>query len=265
MKYIIGYYPICDCEHYGDISSEKSWLLNQNPNIKILKEYWDGQDCGEAYIKFSFPENQFLDIYKKVDARYSEDINKYIDFSSYGIKNIPILSKQDFSKKCNEYYSYFDNEYITLRLFFQLTNKFSIEEVINKAIEAIGKDCIIEAYSVNKSDNDTYINVLFKTKLKNIIYQKIHDFGDFCIGRRGWLHDNHIYGELSINSVLKYGITYDNFDNLIHKISNKEKIIFQTKTYYNRKEIEVDYETYMKNNIIIDKIEKDNNIYYIKL
>lgn len=267
---IIGTYYVADCEHNGDIQREISYLRNIHHGIKIINSYWDGRDCGEAYIEFSFKSCYFVEIYNKVEATYNADINDYLPLIKERnslLSNAKILSHKLFNELCNKYEYSFDNKNITLRLFFGEKTNISNETIISKAVEILGKETTnILAYSKYKVDGTNYVDVLIQTLISNINFKKLHDFGDYCLGSHGWLKTNHIYGEMRINSVLKDYCTNNDFISLIEKIDKKETLIFTDKNYYHPKTIEVSYNTYMgDNNIIIPKIRIDGIFYFLKL
>jgi hypothetical protein len=49
--------PIYDCEHIGDIHHEENRCEHfcKVYGGKVCGHYWDGSDCGEAYIICRFP------------------------------------------------------------------------------------------------------------------------------------------------------------------------------------------------------------------
>ena len=55
-KTIIGRFHIPDCEHRGDIEWGRNVVTRKlGGKVMITREYWDGKDCGTAYIEFCFP------------------------------------------------------------------------------------------------------------------------------------------------------------------------------------------------------------------
>ena len=74
MKNITGIYHVADCEHWCDMDSAKSFI--RSLGCVITDSYWDGRDCGEAWVEFSFPECRYVAIYNKLgsSAGYSADI-----------------------------------------------------------------------------------------------------------------------------------------------------------------------------------------------
>ena len=47
-KHYTMYYPIVDCENEGDISSAEMEVVHAGGEIQC--SYWDGNDCGDAYV-----------------------------------------------------------------------------------------------------------------------------------------------------------------------------------------------------------------------
>lgn len=54
----IYHYPITDCEHEGDIRSAEFEV--RKAGGEVLDTYWDGEDCGDAYVSFTAP-NENID------------------------------------------------------------------------------------------------------------------------------------------------------------------------------------------------------------
>lgn len=53
-------YPIIDCEHEGDISRAEYEAMQYVKPMggDVIDSYWDGRDCGEAYVTCSIPFNK---------------------------------------------------------------------------------------------------------------------------------------------------------------------------------------------------------------
>lgn len=47
----IYHYPVVDCEHEGDMRSAEFEVTDAG--AKVIDTYWDGEDCGDAYIEFT--------------------------------------------------------------------------------------------------------------------------------------------------------------------------------------------------------------------
>lgn len=260
-KMITATYYIHDCENYGDIQRAECWLTSINNSISILDRYWDRHDCGIAYIKFKFPSELFVKIYQRVDADYDEDINDYIVHKSL-IRHAHVLSKDDFHNLQKTYNETFTDKKITLLLFFEQNNSISDETIIQKAITAIGvRNTTIEGICYQLVDRRKYVNVLFNTDYENIDINNIQEFGNYCLGRKGWLHDNHIYGELIVNTL--FGRNYQKY---WEKIRNKEALPYSDGSYYSSI-INIPYDEYMdaNNKIKVNILHNGKEIYpYIK-
>lgn len=59
-------YDVADCEHYGDMMAASHRVENFiKPHGGILSDsYWDGHDCGEAWIECSVPYDALEEIFK---------------------------------------------------------------------------------------------------------------------------------------------------------------------------------------------------------
>ena len=83
-KMIIARFDIADCEHSGDLDwAEGSVEHLLGSNVKITKIYWDGRDCGSAYIEFEFPLSRLSIVDEKISDKMSYyyvniDINDYL-------------------------------------------------------------------------------------------------------------------------------------------------------------------------------------------
>lgn len=97
-KMLYGKYKIIDCEHYGDIDSGLHDL--ERYNVNIIDTYWDGRDCGEAYIKFSFAEKDFEEIYRALHsfAIFEDNIQNYVQVDRSWAEGLPfpILEEREF-------------------------------------------------------------------------------------------------------------------------------------------------------------------------
>ena len=50
-------YNVVDCEHWGDVGSDENTVRKYVEPLggKVTDTYWDGVDCGEAYIECEIP------------------------------------------------------------------------------------------------------------------------------------------------------------------------------------------------------------------
>ena len=61
------YYNVPDCEHDGDIRDAVSEV--EDAGGKVVGTYWDGEDCGEAYVEYTVPEGVDPDdVYRKLHS-----------------------------------------------------------------------------------------------------------------------------------------------------------------------------------------------------
>ena len=268
-KRINGRYYVADCEHYGDLQQEMEWLCGIHKQIRISKHYWDGKDCGEAYIEFYFLAKYFVEIYSKVNATYSEDINDYITFkreTSQHLANVPFYNVDAFNKLRENFKYKFDATNVTISLFFEETAKVSNETIFDKAMDTLGADAKPFAYTKCIVDNNTFIKILFQIPIDNIDYSRIIDFGDYCLGSSGWLKRNRIYREMKTNSILKGLCNFSVFIDRVNKVRAKDTLPYVDSTSGYDKVVEIEYDRYMsENNIIKKRIDINGREYFLKM
>lgn len=70
-------YVVYDCEHMGDMrrAEFECEKICRKYGGKIVDSYWDGRDCGEAYITCEFP-------FSKVEEILQDRVFRY-DFYQY--------------------------------------------------------------------------------------------------------------------------------------------------------------------------------------
>lgn len=207
-KRIKGTYSVADCETLHDIDRAKDYLSRIN-GIRVISSYWDGRDCGTAYIKFDVAESQFANAYSKLccSASFDEDINNYVKFDykafSAFLSEDTIVGKRNLRplvKRLSEdlKMGFYDN--LPIRLFFEERecNKVSNIEIVQAAMKALGKAKLIGFYS-EIVDGSMFHTFYFKANYKDIDMKKIKAFGNYCLGNSGtYLGNNRIYGELAI-------------------------------------------------------------------
>lgn len=265
-KIIKGKYYIADCEHRGDITRECEYL-KEIQGIKILDTYWDGKDCGEAYIIFEFSSDIFKNVYNKLpNAFYNEDINNYVTVTQT-LNEGKQIKYNDYNKKVKELYLKFLQDKVAITLFFEITPKINIYDIIVKAKKSISKynDVVIDSYATNITDGNKFIHVLFLVPIESFDINGLRDFGTCCIANHGsWLGINRIYGQLTINSILVD--KHFSLRDLYEKINNKADMLYYYKAHYYAK-IELktfSYKEYMdENNNIKKTINFDNKEYHI--
>lgn len=59
-------YNVVDCEHFGDMHSAEDKVTRYIAPFggKVTETYWDGRDCGEAYIECDVPFSSAVQILK---------------------------------------------------------------------------------------------------------------------------------------------------------------------------------------------------------
>lgn len=253
---IIGKYHITDCENYGDINNAIDYVKSIDSAIIIMDHYWDGKDCGEAYVRFSFPENKFILIYSRLDnGEYSDNINNYLDFSgektSLFLDSSVFMGRDQFNRLVNGYRNKFTDDVITVELFFSSTS-IPDKIILDKALDVLGNGTKILGVNLNMVDKNLFVHVLFETLSQNINEKKLHEFGDYCLGGYGWLHNNGIYGQMTFNTLFCANIK-TNWD----KIKNKNPLRYKRRYC---EPILVNYNDYLiglniKENIVIGNIE----------
>lgn len=252
---VIGKYKVTDCEHYGDIDSAKNLLVALG--CSVISSYWDGVDCGEAFIEFSFPKSLFPSIYKKLSGSsvyYDCDINSVIahglDGMSYTLFEHSELKDRMASMSVD--YSIGFEERLPLLLFFGITSymKYKPCEVIEKVLSFFNEPVSVVGYSTNIVDGSEYCNVLIESSYLNLTDNIMkYGIGDFCLGNDGWLSDNGIYGECKcvhkfLNSSLLWG--YENLQRVIMCIQRGLPLEYRNQyNYYYPIDIVVDKDSYL--------------------
>ena len=198
---IIGKYFVCDCEHCGDMDSAKSFI--RNLGCQIVDDYWDGYDCGEAWIEFSFYDNIFVKVYEKLSGSsvsYSADINNYMKTGimlPYPLINGKELieMKNRMSDDCSKGFE----ERLPLWLFFEINeyrNQYSPVEIVEKVLSYFEEPVEVLGYNSHISDGNKFCDVLLKSSYRNLSCKTMkHGIGDYCLGDRGFLDSIHVYGE----------------------------------------------------------------------
>ena len=270
-KTIIGRFNIPDCEHRGDIEWGRNVVTNRlGGKVMITREYWDKRDCGTAYIEFCFPLSKLAAVDKEIGQDTSFcyvniNINDYIQMggseSLCGCNNkVSAKELRELCKRCD--YSKGFEKRIAVKLFFQ-HGHITPEDVTEKALEALGKSARILGYSCSRVDGNLFTDVVFSVNVNDIDGKKFEGFGDYCLGHRGWLSQNHIYGEMSIQHEVKQSLmTYDRFKDIIKSVAAKKDIIFMTRSC---DKISLPYEEYMQDGHVKSSVERDGKEYFINV
>lgn len=66
----IYHYPVVDCEHEGDMQSAEFEVTDAGATV--VDTYWDGNDCGEAYVEFTVTDNMADKVCDKLGYKKEE-------------------------------------------------------------------------------------------------------------------------------------------------------------------------------------------------
>lgn len=202
MKKITGIYHVADCEHWGDMDSAKSFI--RSLGCVITDSHWDGRDCGEAWVKFSFDDNRFVAIYNRLgtSANYSADINDYFKLPDNGDIPYPRMKSSELisiKNKMAEDISVGFEERLPLWLFFEINeyrNQYSPSEIISKVLSYFEEPVEVLGYNIHVVDGNKFCDVLLNSSYRNLSCKTMkHGIGDYCLGDRGFLDSIHVYGE----------------------------------------------------------------------
>lgn len=273
-KMIIARFNVADCEHSGDlrwgVRSVESLLGN---NVRITKTYWDGRDCGTAYIEFEFPLSRLSFVDEKISDKMSYyyvniDINDYLSIGKVCkgqlYRKYEKFTRQEFKDildkgRC-DYSEGFENK-IMVMLFFEHHKTIDDDTIMSKAAQALGSNANIIGYRCERVDGNYFTNVIFTIPYEDIDGFKFNEFGDYRLGHQGWLGRNRIYGELSIVHELKCcGMEYDKFKDVIKRIANKEDLVYKT---FSHEKLVVPYDEYMKEGHVPIRIKRGRDEYWV--
>lgn len=272
-KMISGTYNVADCEHRGDIVQVEC-LLRSN-GCEVINSYWDGKDCGCAYVRFCCKECDFPILYKKFgsSATFDADINDYVKgcgiqgYKRYTSNELMKLKKQ----MDNDLSSGFENR-LAFLLWFEVKERpfLTTDDIISECLKYL-TDYEVIGYDTHIVDGCEYIDLLIKTTYKNLTDAAIgrNGIGDYCLGDYGWLKRHHIYGECSCDHILlnrtSMGYEYAYLQRVMQKIICRESLQYRGKSYYHLKDIEVSANEYFNSNgDFLKQITKDGITYSIK-
>lgn len=273
-KMIIARFNVADCEHSGDlrwgVRSVESLLGN---NVRITKTYWDGRDCGTAYIEFEFPLSRLSFVDDKISDKMSYyyvniDINDYLSIGKVCkgqlYRKYEKFTRQEFKDildkgRC-DYSEGFENK-IMVMLFFEHHKTIDADTIMSKAAQALGSNANIIGYRCERVDGNYFTNVIFTIPYEDIDGSKFNEFGDYRLGHQGWLGRNNIYGELCIVHELKCcGMEYGKFKDVIKRIANKEDLVYKT---FSHETLVVPYDEYMKEGHVPIRIKRGRDEYWV--
>lgn len=255
QKMINGKYRVCDCEHFGDIERSANFL--RGLNCVISETFWDRRDCGDAWIEFTVPECHFLKVYHSTlgSCEFNVDVNDYIKIDW---KTDKLVSRDKFNEleknmRCDVSEGF--EKRLPLLLWFE-ESKHTPDEVIEKVLSLLGNGIQIIAAYVSITDGTTYYRVLLTSPIENVTKDKMESIGDYCLGCRGWLKSNRIYGECKcVHILMEYD--YDLLKACITSLLNKNGLVYGGKYI---KDKTYPYDEIVENGILKDSIF-DSDIY----
>lgn len=263
-KTINGCYRVADCEHNGDMEWARSLIKRNVPSVTITESYWDGRDCGEAYIKFSFPSRFFKKVYAYFEdsSMFDADINDYVKANvdkgtEYGKKEMSKKELQGILCKMKADVSEGWEDRLPICLNFAESKNIQVKNIIEEALSRFSEYEIV-AYNTEIVDGSIFHTLLFTTPSYEINQRKFEDFGDSLLfnNRYSYLKKNKIYGYMAVNHILKQARHYDDFFTLMARIVNKMPLPY--KNIY-RGALSVTYAKYAKDGILRESIYNDED------
>lgn len=272
-KIINGSYNVADCEHRGDIERVEC-LLRKN-RCEVVNSYWDGRDCGEAYVRFRCNESDFPALYRMFgnSASFDADINDYVQgcgvqgYKRYTSKELLNMKKQ----MDNDLSAGFENR-LAFYLWFEVKDRpfLTTDEIVSGCLKYL-TDYEVIGYDTHIVDGCEYMDLLIKTTYRNLTDAAIgrNGIGDYCLGDYGWIKRHNIYGECSCNHVLlnrlNMGYGYDYLQRVMQMILNRESLEYRGGSYYHPKDIKVSADEYLDaEGTFLNKITKDGITYSLK-
>lgn len=251
MKKILGKYFVRDCEHWGDMDSAELFL--KSLGVSVTGRYWDGRDCGEAWVSFEFPSVMFVSLYRKLSGSsvsYSENINDYIirDGVKDGMDGYGMYSASDLRSMmklmASDLSSGFE-ERLPLWLFFEVRDdmKGSVGCMLGEILSYFTEPVEVMGYYYQMVDDTDYVNVLIKSSWKNLVSSVMNGIGDYCLSNKkcSWFGSHHIYGECRCvhdavsKMLLDCGSDYEYIQRFFRCMLNRLPIEYEyAPSYYNR-------------------------------
>lgn len=257
MRVINGTFYVADCEHNGDIERVKSYLRSNS--CEVISSYWDGHDCGEAYVEFTCKEADFPSLYKRfgISASFDADINNYIQLDGL-VADYKRVGKSELYAKLREMnndlsYGFWDR--LPLHLWFEVKERqgLTTQDIVEKCLSFINKaDYEVVCYSLKIVDGGEFIDMLIKTSYKNLDDKTIgkYGIGDFALGHDGWLDSKRIYGQCACGHTFchkgKFGYSYDLLQKVMGMIENGQPLMYCNTNPYSKNDIMVDEKDYIK-------------------
>lgn len=229
MEEIKGRYYIADCEHKGDITNAINYIKSIGGNV--YDEYWNGRDCGTAYLEIGISVDTFKKVYKRQSFAMDADINDYITLND-GIKTnrVPYNEFKNIREKMEDGdVSANFEENMPIYFFFNKENKdIDTEQVFNDIVNILGNDNTkIIATTSYISSGEPYYCALLTTNYKNVTDEKMKAIGDFTLGngRNSYIKRNNLYGQCQcVHPLYQYIRDYKMLHWAITKVKEKQSL-----------------------------------------
>lgn len=253
MEKIKGRYNIADCEHWGDVQNSINFI--RESGCEVIAHFWDGHDCGDAWVDFYCTPSFVRNAYKHNSFSFDCDIKKYVNLREVAIKTLKdrytILDKEEYATKKNELISNVGNGFIChipIELIFNMDDYGMYN---NPSGRLTGFLCHIgnrvKVNSIN-IENDTY-SVLLTCHFDDVT--GVID----GIKSSFWRKEDGLVSVKPIHNIYKFGNidnldTFVAFKELVYNIAyNNEKLQFIDA---NNKHVEVDVEDFITDDKLID-------------
>lgn len=242
---IKGKYYIADCEHNGDISSAVAYINKLGG--RVTSQYWDGHDCGEAYLEIEVSEDLFKKLYNYQSFSFKADILDYVpkrcgDLQGYN--NVPIedlIAEKD--KRFWDCSKGFEQRLTINVLMFDITPQKAVEH-LQTILGYAGKDakvlCISNQISRSNVEVFNYTGLIECSGLDlEVLYNfRFDHYYD-------WFRPYH--GRTEINHVLNSAhCHYTDVYELMKAVAAEKPLYFHKRNVYNPANWEVPYEVYCK-------------------
>ena len=242
---IKGRYNIADCEHNGDISSAVSYINRLGG--KVTGQYWDGHDCGEAYLEIEVSVDLFKKLYNRQSFYFDADILDYVpkrcgDLEGYN--NVPYEEVKAETER--RFYDFSEGFEQRLTIYVQMSDltpqkaNEHLKVILDKAGE--GSKVLLISNKISRNNVDLFnyyalieCNGLSLDTLYNFRFDHYYD----------WLKP--YFGHLELNHCTnRMHCDYKDVYNLLKAIAEKKPLYFRKKDVYMPANWQVPYEVYAK-------------------
>lgn len=254
MEKIKGRYNIPDCEHWGDVQNSIDFI--RELGCEVIEHFWDGHDCGDAWVDFYCTPSFILKAYKRTSFSFDCDITKYVNFREEAIKALKnrytIIDAEEYENVRNELISNVGEGFIRqipVELIFKMSSYGECNTPLTRIswfTYHIGNKVKINSIKI---EDDTY-SVLLTCDFDDVI--GVVDF----IKSQYWSCKEDLVSVKPIHNIYKFGNVLDDinkyitFKNLVYNIAYEDnKLRFVNA---DGEVIEVDACVFIKGNKLID-------------